>query len=188
MKSKKVSKKSLIKEEKKKNTRWLPIIALGIIIIMVASSLALIKGENNDSYDFNGFSVTKTEQGWSVSKGQGSLLFLYDPRSLQNITINMNLGTTNKVYIVSSENTINELVILKTYLNRLGLLANDACFNEENCPDVPIVDCNSTTPVLYFQEGENSISQNNNCIIFTSNQEDRLKVIDAFIYKLIGAL
>lgn len=189
MKSKKVSKKeTIIVEQKKKKISWLPITALIIIIIMVGSSLVLMKDQDGDSYDFNGFSVTKTEQGWGVSKGQGSLLFLYDPKSLQDIPADKFSLTNNKVYLILDDNYTQESSVLKGYLNKFGIPVNDACFSEENCPDIPLVTCDSTSTVIYFKEGNNSIAKDNKCVILNTDAESKHKLVDVFIYKLMGAL
>jgi hypothetical protein len=186
MKIRKVSKRDNVITEKKKKRKWIPIISLFIIIVMVGSSLVLMKNKE-DNYNYNGFSITKTENGWLLSKGQGSLLFIYDPKSLENIKIeNINIG--NKVYTIIDNNSVQEIDILKTYLRNLGFSVNDACFSEENCPDVPIVSCNSTVPVLYFKEGNISISKQDNCIRLNSNKEDKLKIINVLIYKILGVL
>ena len=64
-----------------------------------------------------------------------------------------------------------------------------ACSEEENCPDIPLVDCSNDFQVISFIESEdNKIYKEDNCIVLGCTSEEVSKCADTFNYVLLGVI
>ncbi len=54
---------------------------------------------------------------------------------------------------------------------------------------MPIVDCNNQNKIIYLRNNNSTeIVMENNCIILNSNYGDEVKVINRFMYGILGVI
>ena len=98
----------------------------------------------------------------------------------------------NKFYVAfdPTERDINMDYPMNKLLNILkikGLNSFVACVNEKECPDIPIVNCNSDYKVFYFKKSEeNKILEQDSCTIIQGDAFTVGKFVDRINYWLLG--
>ena len=148
--------------------------------------------DTSSEYEYNGYYFVQIDGYWNIVAGDQSFTFLYDPLSLENVTMEDLDLQVEKVYIgfVPGE----ESMEFNAYQRTLNLMkaivptALPACFEEEGCPDLPIVSCEGENKVVWLREGEDhKIYNEDQCIIF-EYIGDANKVLDLFTYKILGVM
>ena len=197
MKAKKLSKRIEVVEVKEKTNlkKWMIIGVFIVVVIMIGSSAAFMGSKPNsdpNSYEVNGYKVSLTQEGWQISKGGGSLIMEFQPNATTDIPIELAKLQGEKIYLPINTTEIDAVLErqrLQGLLGQIGILSNEACLTEEDCPDIPIVSCEGPNTIIYFTDTETSeITSKDNCIILSSSYSDRVRVINAFIYKLLGVI
>ena len=150
MRARKVSKSKSAAKKKKgffsdKKKVGLVFVGLFLIVLMVGSMLISGDEDNSSEYEYNGHYFVQIDGYWNMVAGDQSFTFIYDPLSLENVTMEDLDLQVEKVYVgfVPGE----ESMEFNAYQRTLNLMkaivptALPACFEEEGCPDLPIVSC-----------------------------------------------
>lgn len=166
-----------------------------IILIMIMSTIGFMYGDKEeDSYTYNDYKFYKQDSKWILYKDSISIPFDYKVEALSNITLPEFNLRTDKVYLLfnTSEFDINKYSISKLYfvLNNIGIKPLQACISEENCPDIPIKNCEENNKMFYFKidENNNKVYLSENCIVLSGNVEEINKQVDKINMKLLGII
>jgi len=174
------------------------LVSLFIITIMVLSVLGFIIGQDEDSttpnngLSYNGFQFARMNEKYILDKDGKQYYFDHFPTELENVTIPSITITSPKYYVLfnaSEKDTPLEYAMQKlTYsLTQFGIKMVLACDSEENCPDIPIKDCNDYS--FYFKKAEqNRVYLYENCIMITGDNQFLSEAVDFIDYKLLGVL
>lgn len=187
---------------KKSNERRVKLVlVLLICVILISSVFGFILsyssdlGNNDDNLiDYKGVKF-KYENGLWVGNINNQQFYLINhPTALENLNIEIvDLGQ-EKVYIgLPTENftSVENSFISQRLSNSLGLdslRTIQACNNDSpECPDIPIVDCQSNYKSLVFVKSyNNSISKNNSCIFVSGTFIFWNQFIDKLTLNLLG--
>ena len=147
---------------------------------------------SSNKLKYNGLTFIKTETGyWQTTIGELNFLFRYNPEEVEGITDqpteNFPLATdylSKPLYYT----TTNSLTYSEISQNTMYFVERfqQACLNETNCPEnIPIKNCTENFIILKYEE-EPSITFEENCVFISGNQEGTLKLIDDFLFRLLG--
>ena len=119
--------------------------------------------------------------------------FNYGPKDVESITIPFFVISGEKVYVLYNpkEKNYEEYFIqrLLGLLKYKGYNAFVACDSEEDCPDIPILNCTSNYFKFYIKEAnDNKFYSEDNCFIIEVNKTEELKVLDRLSYKIFGIM
>ena len=188
------------------NTDKSTIIALIIvIIILVTASFIIYKIRNRDNYNYKDFKVQKTSFGWSVLafvNDQPYLLNLrYDPKSVENITIDKNVRTQllskPTAYLtvnpdMKGTSVIAAVEIANIISRKLGIfnIETIGALTEYVNNATPIITCNNITQkvnVIWLRTGlETKVFLEKECIIIQGTTEEEIaRAADRLIYEVL---
>ena len=177
--------KSLKEKRSKKNTRTKQIVVgLVLVVVMLLSTLG---------YAFQGTTQKKSKDvvygdytfvgvggNWNL-KGT-NLYFNYNPSETPDLNLSFPDYNQKEVYLDIKNFEIKSEVT--NILSYVALRVQDACLEGEEClENVPIKDC--TNNLIIVREGENSYLDKN-CVFIQSSEEDLMKTVDGFLFKLLG--
>jgi hypothetical protein len=175
--------------------------ALFIILIMISSSGAFIydfysgNNKDNNKQTYNGYKFEATSSNtWQTTFNGQAMQFYYLPKEVESIDVkDINLNT-NKVYLAFNASDSDQVINfnrdrIRAVLAYNNILATSACISEDNCPDIPIVDCKGNIQVLYLKKLINStdinINKQDNCYIIEAYNDGFNKFTDRLIYKIL---
>lgn len=186
------------KEEKfyQKKAFWWSIF---IVVIMTSSTIGYLWTGNQkeqNRVEYNGFTFYRSQGFWFTRINDQQYNFQYLPEDVLNISSTGTLGIGEKIYLAydPSETELNTrypFSILSELLRDKGVRPVYACIAEENCPDIPIVDCNETdAPIVLFIKGEESRMYNEEqCLIVEiKDNQDVVRVTEKMMYDLLGVI
>ena len=171
----------------------------GILLIMILSIFAVGFGGDSVSetnkLEYKGYNFVNREGIWTININSVKHNFEYSPNDVETVSsINFkNINFPVKTYLIFnpdefSENSL-ELARIRQFLFYKGISTSLACIKEQNCGDLPIVDCNTYENVIYFKNGETTqIYLNNKCIVLESVPGNEVKIINRFMYDLLGII
>ena len=183
-----------------------------VIAIVVFSIFALItysehkKQEKFEEVvqDYNNFRFVKRSDMWWTDYKKGDVVytipFRYLPKEVENLSIGGNLTdfTMEKIKLTfSPEDNHNRFVALATAELTLSLKSvfradvEVGCTktNEELCPNLPVIDCNSSGSVVLLRIAqEPKVILDENCIIFEGNNTELVRGVDLFLYSIMGII
>ncbi|MBL7058948.1 hypothetical protein ISS08_00655 [Candidatus Pacearchaeota archaeon] len=182
------------KEELKKQKRNQVIIGSILILIMFSSVIGYgfqtssTESPSSSQSTYNGFEFLNQNDIWYLTINDVNFAFRYHPTQVGQT--NMSLNTLNEYYqkplYIQSFNAEAEAEV---YLNlgQLTLRTQKACF--EQCDDE-----NSTLPIktcqdnfILIEESEiNEVVQEDNCVFIRGSEENILKTIDSFLFRVLG--
>lgn len=145
--------------------------------------------------DYKGQKFYLTSNGFMTVLNNKQMFFAYFPADLENISTNFDLNIeSDKVYFLY--NPIDE-TNFDSNMNKLGKIIYElnirpvkACSQEENCPDIPVVDCEEEIQKFFFKEAnQTSITQDQNCIVLNAESKmDMDMLIEIINYKILGIM
>lgn len=183
-----------------KNKQMLWIMAGFIVLLMVGSILTIMfqgKDDVSQEKEENGYKFVFTQQkGWTTKINNQDIGFAYLPSELNDIKKDPYFYLPPaKTYVAFNGNEFmensQEINILLGFLGMTGRKAFPACTEEKNCgSDLPIANCdnamNNTNIVYIYFGNETKIEQDKNCLKLESKLGDEMKIINLFVYQLLG--
>lgn len=170
-------------------------IGLAIAFVMVSSALALWKGEDpNTNYKYGAYEFIKTERGWTTLFDGNYINFDYGPKELENLTISINPVVGNKVYLAYNpldKDTNMNYVLQKLYETMVLLKIRPilACYQEKNCPDIPIINCKGEDTVFkIIKSNETNIYKEDSCLVIEGNISELNRVANKLSLILLGII
>ena len=186
------------KRDYKKLMGWI------IIVIMVLSVGGIISSgfyaqdqQQLPSQDYNGYKISASGLQSQLQIGGRTYSFQYPPWMLENITLPLDVLpwlSKEKVYMGydpsnnSNASSSQQMQFIGAVLYANGIIPQEACTQEEGCPDIPLINCDNAG-VIFLSSTENVIISDNNCLIFQAHDpSERQKLAERFIYGLLGVM
>jgi len=169
---------------------------LFIAIIMISSVIGFLYIPNDQQQpgvlEFNKIKFYPQQNNkYLATYNNQQLLFDYLPSQLSTITLPVLYPiNTGKLYIIynateADSSTFYLIEKLSYNLNLLGKPASQACVSEQDCPDIPIKDCNS--PSIYLKKSNTSRMYNEeSCIIIEGDSLYQSQASDKLIQGFLG--
>ncbi len=178
---------------------------IGIMVLSIAGfiggGLSSLTQNTPPTQEFNGYTFTRETNQWTVIISGQKYGFLYFPSELSTINLPINTNSwrnKEKIYLIQDalnassfplENSLN-LVEAVFYTNNVRL--QKACFQEENCPDLPIVSCTSSALVVRSPLSnitETKLSSDDQCLIIEPSSPLELeRTTERIIYQFLGVM
>ena len=178
---------------KEKKDRKGIILTLFIAFIMITSVLGFVfSGDNNQSsVEYNGYTFTRTDNGWVSYIWDQYFYFTYSPADLKSVPFDVFPINSEKVYIAYNPDELD--VVLQNSIDKLrylfslnGIIAYPACSIEQDCPNIPVVSCDSEFPVISFRKSDQDrIFTDRTCIVLEGYF---VKNTDRLSYWLLGVM
>lgn len=192
------------KKKEKNKSKWIVIATVVIMTLSTAGFLLLGNGGGNaDEYEYNGFKLVRTQNGWQVRLDTGVVYFYGDPSQAYKYNISQDIinqiRNSPYFYMTSEVNTsISREIALAEYditnllLSHYNIYATTG-FLEKNEFNSPVITCANATqfvPVIVFTESNvTEATKVNNCIFFAAaNGRDVLGLRDRLLYGVFGVL
>jgi len=172
-----------------------------IIIVMVMGVGGIISAGINEKQDaveptkYNGYDFYEQYGQWSATIRGQQYLFLNSPMDLENISIPLNINSwlaKEKVYLAYVPN---DQLVVDSYIQLLGavlyqngIIPQQACAVEKDCPDIPVINCEKEGVILLSGD-ETIISQDNNCLILQATDDLKMqKLTERVAYQILGVI
>ncbi len=174
-----------------------------IIILMSLSVLGFIGGSlyggNSDSStktEYNGFTFYNRNFRWEAQIQGQTYSFQYLPTELENITFAVpldDLRSSPRMYLGYKPN---DTIAVQPYLQHLarvlfanGIIPQDACTEERNCPDIPVLDCTEKPGIMMLAGEHNAYAREEKCIVITiADTAEAQKATERLIYGWLGVM
>ena len=181
-----------------KNKQMLWIMAGFIIILMVGSILTLMFTDQSSSnaVEENGhkFFPDQNNNGWKTKVNGNEVSFAYLPSQLNDIKRDFLFLAPGKTYVTFNGNEFlensQEINILTSFLTATGRTASPACTSVNGCGDLPLINCdtklNDANIVYIYIGNETFETQQANCLKLSARPGDELRLINLFVYQLLG--
>lgn len=195
-----------IKQAKKINKKMLIIVGF-ILFTMVFSAIAISffnrgnSGPTVEKIEYNGFKFRNINNIWSSTINGIQYNFEYSPADVKDIkSIDLKIQDFNrKIYLLFDPGEFNEnskeLLRLRIFLLGLNPSVNLACIKEDDCGDLPIINCDAESEsdpgadFVYLKIGENTqIYKEGICVVLESKKGMEVAVINRFMYNLFGVI
>lgn len=176
------------KEESKKRTTQF-IVGGILIFIMLFSTLgyAFKGGGGSSTFKYNGYLFENVNGLWVLNKEGINFVFLYNPKETKDIVSNVKPINNyyNKPLYYSSKNN-DAIYELGRNLGPVALRFQLACMEGEKCEgDMPIKNCEDNF-IIIEESDTNEIIQDNNCVYLKGDQKEMIKIVDEFLFKVLG--
>src|SRR3989344_1575313 len=176
-------------DSKKRTTQF--IVGGILIFIMLFSTLGYAfgggSGGTSNAVKYNGYIFENVNGLWVLDKGGINFVFLYNPKETNDIvsTVKPINNYYSKPIYYSSKNN-DATYELGRNLESVALRFLPACVEGEECEgDLPIKNCEDNF-IIIEESDTNEIIQDNNCVYLKGNQEEMVKVVDEFLFKILG--
>jgi hypothetical protein len=178
----KIESKEEMERKRKRNTLFLSIIMIAILVFSTAGYFAF---RDDTSTQSNTEGVQNMGDSWVFTYGEQTIRMSHSPEDVKNITVFINEDISSysgkTVYIASeSDAGLYEIYpALSGYAERV----QSACYGK--CTkDLPEKECNETMIVIRPANLTDMVYQKDNCVFI----EGDLKAVDAFLYKIYGMI
>jgi len=186
--------KIVSKETKKSKERFNQLlIGLIFIFLMVLSTFgySLSSGDEeaqgSENIEYNGYKFTKNNDYWLMDIQGMQFAFHYNPKEVNLIPGNvsyLNSYMGKPLYIQSENGDASSEIYMN--LNQIAQRIQYACINGSNCTgDYPTKDCDSNF-IIIKEDNITGIEQDNGCVFLQGPEEDMLKIVDEFLFKIMG--
>jgi len=169
------------------------IIGIALAFLMVLSVLGFALQGNignsdensSDKIIYNGLEFTYINGFWRI----GNFAFRYNPEQVPEIGSGLNDATFYQgfpVYIYSENNEAE--TELKVNLELIANRVQGACIDEEGIEcskELPVKTCEDNF-IIIKQDNISSIKQENNCVYIKGPEQELLKLVDQFLFKILG--
>jgi len=187
------------RHEEKKQKRNQAILGFVLIFVMFSSVLGYafinfsydnteeIGSENQNSIEYNGFVFTEQNGFWILNLNSKSFIFRNNPNNIPEINssgLNF-LGDYYERPLYISSISIDAESEIRSNLAQFANRTKSACLENEECDEnLEIKTCEDN--FIIIKEGEESISQEMNCVFIQGKKEDLVKLADSFLFELLG--
>ena len=178
MDMKKIENREYIEKKESRNKIIIGLILVGLMILSTAGYAFFQTGrtgkDNQEKIIYNGLEFVKNNGFWDVViSGQG-FSFQNLPNETSDIKVNLfaNLNNfANKPLYISRQSLGSQEILMNlgAYVKRVQL----ACISEPCEGNLPVKNCSDN--FIIFQEGENKVSSEENCIYILSSPDNEIK-------------
>ena len=179
---------SKYKEKKnQKRNQW--IVGIILIFLMLVSTLGFAfqggfsKKDDGNSLIYNGYEFENINGFWAFE----DFVFKYNPQEVPDTgEIYFKFSDyQNKPLYIYSEDAESEYEIFLN-LGQFTQRTQKACPENKICEgDIPYKDCENNFIIIKVDEIEN-IYQESNCVFIQGREENLIKLVDQFLFKILG--
>jgi len=174
-------------EESKKKKRNQIIVGSVLIAVMLLSTMGyafqsiLSNQGNSQAVSYNGLNFINQNGLWTLTSGNKNFVFNYNPTeissyNLSDITMTSKSLLDKPVYLYSYGSAANS----ELRLNLMNIASNVL---EEN---KTVLGPNCGYNSIIVQNGTLGIRQEQNCVFISGQGEDLIKLVDNFLFKIMG--
>jgi hypothetical protein len=182
--------------DKKKAMGWVIIVLMSLSIVGFLGSGISGGATTSLNKEYNGFTFYTEGYQWRLQLGQTPYFFQNLPAKLEDINIPVNTkGWLNepKIYLGFEPNetqSISEQVLrLQQVFSNNNVIPQESCLFEEDCPDIPIIDCENNKGIIIKLGNNEGFHEQGNCLVMeSSSSRDMQKLTERLIYKLLGVM
>lgn len=182
---------------KSKFSRFFIPIFITVTLIFSGFGIILFRAPESETFEYKDHLFIQESSGFSTRINNQKIIFLYDPRTLENLSVApltlTQLVYTNKFYISANPN---EDVGLPLYeFNRVIKPLIDkrfvqACSEDvKGCENLILKTCADATPeekvVLYKESNYSSLTYNLNCLLIQGSGEEMSKLTNKLALNLL---
>lgn len=152
---------------------------------------------SDSTIEYNGFSFTQVDGYWATDYNNQVLYFVNPPTALESFETPNNAAeiiTNSKVYIGYDPNQEIDLSSLQSraysFFSYFNIQSYLACTHEENCPDIPIIDCSEDHAIIFLQDTETTIIKaEENCLeLHALNTDTMQRQLERILYSTLGIM
>ena len=179
-------------DRKKKEKRNKLIIGVLLVIVMFFSTLGFAfyrqagnSGNGEDKIEYRGLEFISSNQRWFFNIDGEEFVTANNPKEIGDVKVEINKTLSDYVgrpLYFSEESPGEDILEIRTNLNRYYLRSQRACLGENCSGNLPKKDCSSNV-IIIEDTNKSEVWQEENCIHIDSNN---LKGTDAFVYRLMG--
>src|SRR3989344_5930785 len=198
-----------VKKDEKSNRKRNIIFAVIIVFLMVTSVFGILvyNQDSNEAktdttnLEYNGYVIYNVNNKWAVLYGSQYIYFDFNPKQLEDVSIGADVSipfSGDKVYIAQdySKDRSNQDFSVRQIGSILTLIGSKvvfACNSDKDCPDIPLVDCNSGKDVIDIRSSNTSVSnlriyKQGGCTVFEGDSNQISKEINKYGYFVIGVV
>ncbi len=179
----KIESREEMERKRKRNTLFLSIIMISILVFSTAGYFAF-KDDSDTQSNTEGVQNMGGDS-WVFKYGEQTVKLSNSPESVKNITVFVNEDISSysgKIVYVASENDAGLYEIYSALSGYAGRV-QPACYGK--CTkDLPEKECNETMIVVKPANATDMVYQKDSCVFI----EGDLKAVDAFLYKIYGII
>ncbi len=187
--------KQIISREKQKSKERFNQLIIGTVIlfILILSTFGYSlssrdeETQGSEKLVYNGYEFTKNNGFWLMSVQNMQFAFKYNPKEVDIIPGNVSYIDAyldKPLYIQSDNGEASSEIYMN--LNQIAQRIQYACLNESECTgDYPVKDCNSNF-IIIKEDNITGIEQDNGCVFLHGPRENTLKIVDEFLFKIMG--
>ena len=98
----------------------------------------------------------------------------------------------NKLYVAYNPKELNqEMQVIQTlryWLNYFKINPVPACYQDEGCPDIPLINCKEDNSIKLIYSNQTKIYMEDKCLVLQGSKEDQIKYIYKIVYSLLGVI
>jgi hypothetical protein len=187
----KITSKKIEEKKRKKNQI---IIGGALILILALGTIGYsMRGSNNETTEsilFNGLEFTKENNLWYTNIGEFIFSFYYNPLETEEISTDLrylNEYANQPLYIYYENNDAMIEIYRNLFYNNLIVeRVQEACPEGYTCnEDFPIKNCTNNFIIIENSE-DKKIRQEQNCVFISGKNEELVKIVDEFLFNIMG--
>lgn len=196
-----------VKQDEKSNRRRNILFAVLIAFLMITSVFGIFvynndsnkKTKDTNNLNYNGHTFYNVGGKWALTYNNQYIYFDFNPKQLEDITLDKTLkipASGEKIYIAqdySRDRSNQDFLVrhLAGVLTLIGARPVLSCIDEADCPDIPLVDCNSGKNVIDFRIVNNTglktrVYKEDSCSVFRGDSDGVLKAVNKYEYFILG--
>lgn len=182
------------KTEEKKSKRNQIIIGGALILILALGTIGYsMRSSNNEAKEsilFNGLEFTKENNLWYTNIGEFIFSFYYNPLKTEEISTDLRYLNeyANQPLYIYYENSDAMIEIYRNlfYNNLIVERIQEACPEGYICnKDFPVKNCTNNFIIIEDSE-DKEIRQEQNCVFISGKNEELVKIVDEFLFNIMG--
>lgn len=146
--------------------------------------------------EYNGFTLIDQNGYWAIKSGAQSYIFQNFPSDLEQMSLPLSLAdwtSKEKIYLAYKPQDNFSITqyqqFITTILTNRGIIVQQACSEEQECPDIPIINCEKNSGLIMHSGKENLISSKQNCLVLEAeNGQAMQNLTERVAYSLLGIL
>lgn len=181
----------------KKAMAWFIIIVMSLSILgFVGLSFFADDGSSEAGQEYNGFTFYQYSGQWRVNVAGQWYYFQYLPTELEAIPLAADLSewrNFERIYLGFLPNdtldVVDDLNFLSSVFYVNNIISQQACLEEEGCPDIPLMDCDNKFGFIMQSGSVNTFGSTGHCLVLEAVDSYELhKLNERLIYNLLGIM
>ncbi len=175
-------------KKKQRNQIIVGLLLIGLMLLSTAGYAAFnTSGTSSQTFKYNKLKFENVNGYWQTTFNSVNYFFLYKPTEVKEreLVVNPLSDYKDKPLYIQAVNFDAEKEVSRD-LYYISSSIKEACLKGKNCTnsDLPVKTCEDN--FIIIEEGEEGITQQNNCVFIKGKYESLTLLTDEFLYKLLG--